>query len=136
MALRRKRTAKALCINVVRDQFNVTSAVTTGDWQANRVGAVYHVDYDENLSGLFSVNAGEPFALELRLTTLADILALTGTVGDRNATADFFDTGALDLEVSVEGMTLTRLDVIPEPGTLSLLLAGLLGLGATAARRR
>lgn len=83
--------------------------------------------YDQDLEDLFSVTAGEAFALELFLGTNA-MIGDFEEAGDNTAGSDFSGTGSFELFVSVPGVTLERLDpAVPEPSSLGLLAAGLLG---------
>ena len=100
-------------------------------------------------AGSFSVNVGQPFAIQHSIATDAvgnvdDLFLVNGTrsvndslFGGVFATADFLDTSTLNL--SVKGDATIRVAdgaAVPEPMTLSLLGMGILGVMLTAKRQR
>jgi len=84
----------------------------------------------------FDVPDGDTFGLFLSLTALTTLTSSNATL---SAHSDFLDTVTMDFELqsgtSVTASTPTVGPAVPEPASVGLLLAGLLGVGLARARR-
>ena len=109
--------------------FNATAG-WSGSWQfpVPPISAFFphsakaQVDHLASVSGVLTVALGEPFATEIILRTVARS-SFTGTIfagTDQCATADFFNSGFLELTTSTPGVVLMPIDEfgqpIPAPG--------------------
>ena len=90
-------------------------------------GETCSIDVNVTLQDVAFVMMGESFAIDATLMTEALMFGASEIFGE----SDFFNTGSFSLSSDTPGVTFA---FVPEPGTGSLLAAGL--LAATAVGRR